>query len=67
MSEAVLNKIFGPFFSTKPKGEGAGLGLGVSNAIIKDHGGNISIESVENEFTKIIIDLPAYIGWKMTP
>jgi signal transduction histidine kinase len=60
--KAILDKIFAPFFSTKPEGEGTGLGLGVSNVIIKDHGGNIRIETVENEFTKIIVDLPAYIG-----
>jgi two-component system NtrC family sensor kinase len=59
--EAILDKIFTPFFSTKPAGEGTGLGLGVSNVIIRDHGGNIRVETVENEFTKIIVDLPAYI------
>ena len=67
MSETILDKIFVPFYSTKPKGEGTGLGLGVSNAIIKDHGGNIRIKTVENEYTKIIVDLPAYTGWKITP
>ncbi len=65
--EAILDKIFDPFFSTKPGGEGTGLGLGVSNAIIKEHGGNIRVETVENEFTKIIVDLPAYIGWGIIP
>jgi signal transduction histidine kinase len=65
ISEAILDEIFAPFFSTKPKGEGTGLGLGVSNAIIKDHGGNIRIKTVENEYTKIIVDLPAYTGWEM--
>ena len=67
MSDAILGKVFNPFFSTKPKGEGTGLGLAVSKAIIKDHGGNIRVESVENEYTKIIVDLPAYTGWEITP
>jgi signal transduction histidine kinase len=65
--EAILDKIFDPFFSTKPEGEGTGLGLSVSNAIIKGHGGNIRVETVEDEYTKIIVDLPTYNGWGKTP
>ena len=52
-------KVFHPFFSTKPSGEGTGLGLSISHSIIRDHGGRMSIESVEGEYTRVIIDLPA--------
>jgi signal transduction histidine kinase len=48
-----------PFFSSKPPGQGTGLGLSISHGIIKDHGGSLSIESVEGEFTRVIIELPA--------
>ncbi|MGE5839650.1 MAG: ATP-binding protein, partial [Deltaproteobacteria bacterium] len=47
------------FFTTKPKGVGTGLGLSISHGIIGDHGGNLTIESVEGEYTKVQIVLPA--------
>jgi signal transduction histidine kinase len=56
--ENILNIICGPFFSTKPKGEGTGLGLFISNTIINDHGGKLWFETVEGEYTKVIVDLP---------
>ena len=55
----VIDKVLNPFFSTKPSGDGTGLGLSISHGIIKDHGGMLQIESMETEFTRIIIDLPA--------
>jgi PAS domain S-box-containing protein len=54
----LLDKIMNPFFTTKPSGEGTGLGLSISHGIIMDHGGKIVFESVEGEFTKVIISLP---------
>jgi signal transduction histidine kinase len=54
----ILNKICNPFFSTKPKGEGTGLGLSISHGIVKNHGGNLSFESVEGRYTKVMIDFP---------
>jgi PAS domain S-box-containing protein len=57
--DEILNKIMNPFYSTKPPGHGTGLGLSISHGIIKDHGGALSIESVEGEFTRVIIELPA--------
>jgi two-component system, NtrC family, sensor kinase len=50
------------FFSTKPLGKGTGLGLNITDRIITDHGGFLSFESLEGEFTKVIIDLPAEVN-----
>jgi PAS domain S-box-containing protein len=54
----IQERLFDPFFSTKPKGEGTGLGLSISHGVIKDHGGNIKVQSKLNEGTRFIIDLP---------
>ena len=55
----ILDRIFEPFFTTKPSGEGTGLGLSLSYDIItKGHGGEIKVESKENEGTEFIIILP---------
>ena len=48
-----------PFFSTKPFGKGTGLGLAITHKIVTDHGGQLSFESVEGEFTRVTVDLPA--------
>lgn len=56
--QKVVDKIFQPFFTTKPTGEGTGLGLSLSYDIIKAHGGAIKVESNETEGTKFIIQLP---------
>lgn len=53
-----LDRICDPFFSTKPIGEGTGLGLSVSHAILKDHGGRLSFKSKEGQYAKITIHLP---------
>ncbi len=50
------------FFSTKPFGKGTGLGLNITDRIIKEHGGFLSFESLEGEFTRVIIDLPAKVN-----
>ncbi len=57
--EKVTGKIFQPFFTTKPTGEGTGLGLSLSYDIIKAHGGEIKVETKEGEGTEFIIQLPA--------
>jgi signal transduction histidine kinase len=55
----VLEKIFSPFFTTKPAGEGTGLGLSISHDIIvKQHGGSIEVETRPGEFTELRIVLP---------
>ena len=52
------DKIFQPFFTTKPTGQGTGLGLSSGYEIIKAHGGEIKFESKQNEFAEFIIQLP---------
>ena len=56
--QKILDKIYQPFFTTKPTGEGTGLGLSLSYDIIKAHGGTIRAETKEGEFTKFVIQLP---------
>ncbi|MGB5435105.1 MAG: two-component regulator propeller domain-containing protein [Maribacter sp.] len=57
----VLNKIFQPFFTTKPSGQGTGLGLSMSYDIIKAHSGDLKVETKEGEGTTFIIKLPKFI------
>jgi signal transduction histidine kinase len=55
----VKEKIFNPFFTTKPAGEGTGLGLSLSHDIIvKQHGGSIEVDTQPGEFTEFRIVLP---------
>ena len=55
----VKEKIFNPFFTTKPAGEGTGLGLSLSHDIVvKQHGGGIEVDSNPNTFTEFLIVLP---------
>jgi signal transduction histidine kinase len=55
----VLDKIFQPFFTTKPTGEGTGLGLSLSYDIVKAHHGELKVETKEGEGTEFIVVLPA--------
>jgi len=59
MPPEVKEKMFNPFFTTKPTGEGTGLGLSISHDIIvKQHGGSIEVETQPGEFTEIRVILP---------
>ena len=58
MPPEVIDKIFNPFFTTKPTNQGTGLGLSISSDIIRRHGGNIQVESEPGEFTEMIVTLP---------
>ncbi len=53
-----LEKLFLPFFTTKPEGEGTGMGLAMVHGIIEEHGGTIRVESQEGQGTKFIIEIP---------
>ena len=54
----ILDKIFQPFFTTKPTGEGTGLGLSLAYDIVKAHGGELKVETKEGEGSTFIIYLP---------
>jgi signal transduction histidine kinase len=56
--QKVLDKIFQPFFTTKPTGQGTGLGLSLSYDIVKGHGGDIKVETEEGVGSEFIISLP---------
>jgi len=56
--QKVLDKIFQPFFTTKPTGQGTGLGLSLSYDIVKAHGGELKVETKEGEGTIFIISIP---------
>ena len=56
--QKVLDKIFQPFFTTKPTGQGTGLGLSLSYDIVKAHGGELKVETKEGEGSVFIIQLP---------
>ena len=56
--QKVLDKIFQPFFTTKPTGQGTGLGLSLAYDIVKAHGGELKVETKEQEGSEFIIQLP---------
>ena len=59
MSQETMDKVFQPFFTTKPTGQGTGLGMSISYDIVtKGHGGEMRINSIEGEKTEFIIQLP---------
>jgi len=56
--QKVLDKIFQPFFTTKPTGQGTGLGLSLAYDIVKAHGGELKVETKEGEGSEFVIQLP---------
>jgi signal transduction histidine kinase len=57
----MVDKVLNPFFSTKPKGKGTGLGLTICHEIMREHGGRLTIESVEAAHTTVNLDLPELV------
>ena len=58
MPPEIVEKIFTPFFTTKPAGKGTGLGLAMSADIVREHGGTIQVNSEPGRVTEMVIDLP---------
>jgi len=57
----IKDKLFQPFFTTKPTGEGTGLGLSISYDIVtRQHGGTIEVESEESAYTEFVVRLPRH-------
>jgi two-component system NtrC family sensor kinase len=56
--QTIVDKIYQPFFTTKPTGQGTGLGLSLSYDIVKANGGDINVETGENTFTQFNVQLP---------
>ena len=60
ISPKVMDKIFQPFFTTKPTGVGTGLGLSLSYDIVtKGHGGELKVNTIQNEGSEFIVTLPS--------
>lgn len=67
MSAKVRDRAFDPFFTTRAKSQGLGLGLTLAHSITHLHGGQIDLESTENEGTQVTIWLPVKLGFASTP
>jgi len=61
----IQEKIYEPFFSTKPKDKGTGLGLFITFGIVKDHHGKLIIDTKEGSYTRFILVLPIDNGWEI--
>ncbi len=59
---SIITRVKDPFFSTKPANRGTGLGLSISNSIVTDHGGRLTISSVEGEYTRVVVELPVQLN-----
>lgn len=57
----LLGQVFRPMFTTKPEGKGTGLGLGICREIVRNHGGEIRIDSTEGKGTSVVFTLPGHV------
>ena len=62
IAEEILSRVFDPFFTTKPAGAGTGLGLAIVLGIVREHGGEVHVESSPGNGATFMIDLPASAG-----
>jgi two-component system NtrC family sensor kinase len=58
VQQNIVDKIFQPFFTTKPTGQGTGLGLSLAYDIVKAHGGELKVETKEGEGSEFVVQLP---------
>ena len=63
--EEVIARMFDPFYTTKPREKGTGLGLSISHGIVEEHGGKLSVESKEGEWSRFHMDLPVNNWWNL--
>ena len=63
----IAEKIFNPFFTTKPTDRGTGLGLAITSDIVRQHGGTIRVDSAPGQFTEMIVELPLATGSSVSP
>ena len=57
----IIARVFEPFFSTKPEGIGTGLGLTISRSIVEDNKGTLNVESILDDHTSIIMEMPTAV------
>ena len=60
IEQSIIDKVFDPFFTTKTTAEAVGVGMYLSREIILNHGGNITIQSVKDEYTEFVISVPIH-------
>ena len=60
--QSILDKMFEPFFTSKPAAKGSGLGLSISYGIVSNHNGSLRVDSILNKYTDLIIEIPASEG-----
>jgi signal transduction histidine kinase len=62
IDDAVRERMFEPFYTTKPPGEGTGLGLPLAHSIVREHLGSIEVESAPGKGTTVVVELPSTRG-----